>query len=328
MSMRVAHWAWLNGSGMARVAETMAASERAIGLDSRVVDVRGDPAKWDEVVDFDVHVLHTHIPDVTRRKFKAGHKFVYVPHGTPEVVFFDAIDDGTHGSYGHADGWQLMQHWLNEADAIVTFWPRHQWIIRGLCQKRTIVECAPLGVDKSFWKSGCSRGKYAGSPSLFTAENCHRIKAPFDLFVAWPEVWRNVNPEAKLHAIYLPTDQHRWFFPLVNANGCSYASFISRQSFNHEELRNAFCSVDYYVGLVAKGDFNRVCLEANACGTKTISYAGNEFSDFWVPEGDQREIAKALTSILKGDMSPREKTPVPDATETAKAMKEIYERTM
>ena len=67
-------------------------------------------------------------------------------------------------------------------------------------------------------------------------------------------------------------------------------------------------------------------LESNACGAKTISYSGNEYSDFWLPEGDQRETAKLLLGILKGDVSPREKRPVEDIKNTALAMKAIYER--
>jgi hypothetical protein len=67
-------------------------------------------------------------------------------------------------------------------------------------------------------------------------------------------------------------------------------------------------------------------LESNACGTKTISYTGNEYSDFWLPEGDQREIAKLLLSILKGDVAPREKRPVEDVSVTAQGMKALYER--
>jgi hypothetical protein len=323
--MRIAHWVWCNNSGMHRAAETMAAAEKAAGLDSVLVNVMGDAALWDTVLDADVHVCHTHIPDVFRRKAKAGHKVVYVVHGTPEHVFKSAVEEGSKKSYGHADGWQLCQNWLRTADATVTFWPRHQALWKQMSDKRTKVECVPLGVDKTFWKPMPTQGKYAGSPSLFTAENCHDIKWPLDLFIAWPWVWDRINPDARLHSVYLPNDQHRWFFPLVNRNGCSYASHITGMSFNHEQLRNAFCSVDYYIGLVRYGDFNRVSLEANACGTKTISYAGNIYSDYWVPEGDQRVIADALVDILTGKVEPRQKAAVPDMSETAAGMKAVYE---
>ena len=323
--MKVAHWVWLNKSGMARVAESMALAERAIGLDSVLVDVMGDLAKWELVHDADIHVCHTHIPDVQRRKFKAGHKVVYVAHGTPEHIFKSAVEAGLNKGYGHADSWMLTQNWLRTADATVTFWPRHQALWKSLSDRRTKVECIPLGVDRTFWKPTPSQGKFAGSPSLFTAENCHDIKWPLDLFIAWPWVIERVNPEAKLHAAYLPNNQHRWFFPLVNRNGCSYASHISGESFDHERLRNAFCSVDYYVGLVRYGDHNRISLEANACGVKTISYAGNPYSTFWIPEGDQRVMADALVDIIEGKTPPREVSQVPDISETASAMKAVYE---
>jgi hypothetical protein len=87
-----------------------------------------------------------------------------------------------------------------------------------------------------------------------------------------------------------------------------------------------FNSVDYFIGLVRYGDFNRISLEANATGVKTISYSGNPYSDFWVPEGDQREIAKVLVEILNGNVEPRKKDIVPDIEETAKGMVKIYER--
>ena len=95
---------------------------------------------------------------------------------------------------------------------------------------------------------------------------------------------------------------------------------------NQTNLRNALCSTDYFIGLVRYGDANRLSLEANACGAKMITYAGNEYSDYWLHEGDQREIAKELLAILKGDVEPRKKLQASNVMETAAAMKNIYER--
>jgi hypothetical protein len=188
------------------------------------------------------------------------------------------------------------------------------------------VDLVPLGLDKAFWKPGPSRGKFSGEPSLFTSENCHYIKWPLDLFLMWPWVYPQVNGNPCLHAAYLPTDQHRWFFPLINRNGASYASHVSPLAFQSEDLRNVFYSVDFVIGLVRYGDFNRLSLEANASGAKTISYRGNVYADFWLTEGDQREMTKELVSILNGQTEPRAKETVPDIVETAIAMKAIYER--
>ncbi len=240
-------------------------------------------------------------------------------------VFQGSVETGTNKGYGHGDGWMLVQHWLRTADAIVTFWPRHQAIWQSLCDKHTVVNCVPLGIDKSFWKPTPSRGKYSGEPSLFTGENCHYIKWPLDLFILWPWVYPHVAPNPCLHALYLPTDQHRWFFPLVNRNGASYGSHISALTFGSDDLRNTFNSVDFFIGLVRYGDFNRLSLEANSCGTKTISYRGNPYSDYWLTEGDQREMAKDLIEILNGKVEPRKKTPVPDISEPAAGMLKIYE---
>lgn len=313
----------LNKSGMHRVAESMVNAERALGLDSHLIDVYTQP---DIALDADVHVSHTHFPDAMRAKVTKPLKLVWIAHGTPEHVFDSSIEAGEKGGYGHADGWQLCTNWLRTADAIVTFWPRHQAIWKSLCDKNTIVDCVPLGVDKSFWKPMQSRGKFAGSPSLITAENPHYFKAPRDLFIAWPWVWPKLQGEATLHALYLPNSMHRWYFPLIYRNGSGYRSHISATVFDHDNLRNAFNSIDYFIGLVGKGDFNRISLEANACGIKTISYKGNPYSDFWIEEGDQRAMAAELVEILNGNRKPREKETVPDISATAEGMKKIYER--
>ncbi len=315
-----------NRSGMNRVAETMVQAERALGIDAHLCNVQeGDFTKFDHVLDADVHISHTHFPDPMRKKLTKKLKLVWVGHGTPEHVFYSAVESGATKQYGHGDGLMLMMNWLRIADARVTFWPRHQAIYQSMCDNGTKVHCVPLGVDKSFWKKMPTRGKYAGSPSVMTAENCHQIKWPLDLFMAWPWVYPNVEGNACLHALYLPNDMHRWWFPLVNRNGCSYAAHISPLTLGHEDLRNAFNSVDYYCGLVRYGDFNRISLEANASGCKTISYRGNPYSDFWITEGDQRVIAQELTDILNGKVEPRKKEEVPDSSETAKAMISIYE---
>ena len=323
--LKIRHWVMMNKSGMNRVAESIAAAEKVLGMDSEIVNCQ-DPAVFDANIDADIHVSHTHVPDYVRKKCGENFHAVWIGHGTPEHVFATSIEADANRNMGAQDGIQLMQNWLRTADAIVTFWPRHQWIYQSICDKNTIVDCVPLGVDKTFWKPVQSRGKYLGTPSLLTAENGHQIKWPLDLFIAWPSVAEAILSDARLHAEYLPNDQHRWYFPLLNRNGCSYSSVITSMVLDPENLRNAFCSVDYYIGLVRYGDHNRICLEANACGTKTISYAGNPYSDFWITEGDQRQIAQELIEILTGKVKPRDKTPVPDILDTAKAMIEIYKR--
>ena len=324
--MKIAHWVMKNNSGMHRVAESMVEAEKKQGIDAILYDVQKND-NWDASLDADVHVSHTHFPDELRKKVTKPLKVVWIAHGTPEHVFQMAVEEGQRGGYGHADGWMLCQNWLKTADAIITFWPRHQAIWKSLCDKATIVDFIPLGVDKSFWKPTPTKGKFLGEPSVFTCENAHYIKWPLDLFLMWPWVVPEVKGKLpRLHAAYLPRDVHRYFFPLVNRNGCSYSGFISQLAFSHTELLNVFNSVDYYIGLVRYGDFNRVALEANACGTKTISYKGNSYSDYWIEEGDQREMAKQLIAILNGEVEARKKEIVPDIEETAKGMIKIYER--
>jgi hypothetical protein len=79
------------------------------------------------------------------------------------------------------------------------------------------------------------------------------------------------------------------------------------------------------VGLVRYGDLNHLSMEANAAGAKTISYAGNPYAMYWIPEGDQREMARQFNAILAGDVEPRVQTPVPDVQEMAQAFLNIYE---
>jgi hypothetical protein len=296
------------------------AGEIAAGLDSVLVDSM-NAQEWDAGKGASIHVVHSHIPDGVRQK---NDKIVWVGHGTPEHVFQSSVEAGLTGGYGASDPFMLIQYWLKEADTIVTFWPRHKAIWGSLCDRNKKIHCIPMGVDKDFWKPVESRGKYAGSPSVFTAENCHYIKWPLDLFIAWPWVAKKVEG-AMLHVNYLPNDQHRFWFPLIQQNGAAYKSYISANVLGPEDLRNVFNSVDYYIGLVRYGEHNRVCLEAKASGCKIISYKGNKYADYWVDEGDQRKIAHRLISILTGKAKPRKTKEVPNLTETVEYMQRIYE---
>jgi hypothetical protein len=218
----------------------------------------------------------------------------------------------------------LMQYWLNTSDARVTLWPRHQWFYQRMVSKGAKIHCVPMGVDLEFWKGGSDLGRYAGKPSVWTAENPHEIKWPLHVFQMWPYV-RDELPEAVLHANYLPTDMHRWFFPLVNANGTSHGAHIGPFTFPKENLRSIFKSVDFFLGLVRYGDHNHLAMQANAAGARTISYPGNPYSDYWIPEGDQRLGVEELIRILKGEVEPRVKELPPDFMDTARAMAQIYE---
>lgn len=321
--MRVAHWSIGNGSGMHRVAESMAKGEREYGIDSVLVNL-DHPETFAASEDVDIHVTHTHLPKYHELR-KKGKKIVWVGHGTPENVFMSSVENGLNKGYGFGDPWMLMMFWLQHADAAVTFWPRHAEFFRSMSDRHTTVDVIPFGVEKDFWKPGHSNGKFVGKPSILTAENCHYIKWPLDLFIAWGYISPEC-PEATLHSIYLPKDQHRWFFPLVNRNGCSFSSYISGAVFSHDTLLNAFRSVDYYCGLVRYGDFNRVGLEARASGCKVISYAGNPYANYWIHEGDQRQMAEELIAIIEGKAVEREPEEVPDVRDMVAQMATIYER--
>lgn len=320
--MKVAHWVLVNGSGMHRVAETMVAGENKVGIESTLVDI-SKPATFDKHAESDIHVVHTHLP-IFRKVQKAGKRVVWVGHGTPENVFMTSVENGLNKGYGYSDPWMLMMFWLQNADAVVTFWDRHEAFYRSMSDKHRDITTIPLGIE-DFWCEGKSNGKFVGTPSVLTAENCHYIKWPLDLFIAWGHLTKDL-PDAVLHAVYLPRDQHRWFFPLVNRNGCSYSSHISGMVFDKETLRNAFRSVDYYCGLVRYGDHNRVCLEAKACGCKVISYRGNPYADYHVSEGNQVIMAAELEEILRGEIPPNVTCAVPRVEEMVSSMVAVYER--
>jgi hypothetical protein len=310
---------------MHRVAESLVEGERALGLDSFICDPT-KPDEWEPSYDADVHVCHTHIPTKIKGAATKPYRVVWVGHGTPDHVFENTIEETIRGSYGHGDGVMLLLHWLREADARVTFWPRHKAIYdRMLTKGARPTDCVPMGVDLSFWAApDPSQGKFSGEPSVFTAENPHRIKWPYDLFNAWPEI-TDEYPEAKLHCVYLARDMHRSVFPWIDANGTAFSSYISPSVFGKEWLRNAFRSSDWFVGLVRYGDLNHLSQQAAAAGAKTISYRGNPHAAYWVTEGDHREMAKELIAIFGGDVAPREDiTPVPDLRTTAEAMSRIY----
>lgn len=322
---KVCHWTIQNGSGMHRVAEELCRAERALGLDSHLVDPTL-PDQWHIAEDADIQVMHTHFPNPMRKRLSKPLRLVWVGHGTPEHVFETACQEFETGGYGHGDPIALTMHWVKEAHARVTFWPRHAWIYdQMLTTGARKTDVLPMGVDLAFWKDGGTTiGKFAGEPSVFTAENPHRIKWPYDLMTAWPTVCKTFV-DAKLHAVYLPRDMHRAFFPWFNQLGTSFDAYISPGVFEKSWLKNAFRSCDYTVGLVRYGDLNHLSMQANAAGATTISYPGNEYADFWIPEGDQRLIASELVAIFNGEREKRKKLAVPDVSETAKAFRSIYE---
>lgn len=322
--LAVRHLSLTNGSGLHRVAESLAKAETALGLDSTLVDTN----LHDETmasVDADIFVVHSHLPPVVSAKRKKSSRIVYVGHGTPDHIYQSSVEEAERGGYGHADPLMLLQHWLKVADARVTFWERHKWIYdQMLSTGARPTDCIPMGVDLAFWQDGrASEGKFAGEPSLFYGENPHYIKWAYDLMTALPTIAK-AHPGVMLHSVYQVRDHHRALFPWFNALGASFHSHIAHGTFAKPWLRNAFKSTDFVVGLVRYGDLNHLSMEANAAGAVTVSYPGNPHSDYHVSEGDQRGLARELIEILSGDRAPRAKTPVPDISETAASMLNIY----
>lgn len=318
--MKIVHWTLKNESGLHRMAEELSAHEKSTGQNSLCLD--GDnPAEIPQGLDADIHVIHGHLPDAADTP---GARTVFVAHGTPENGFISSINDSA-GGHGAPDAFMSALYRLQTSDAVVTFWPRHQAILESMMDKGRTVACIPMGIDLAKWQRRPSRGKWAGAPSLLSAENCHPIKWPLDLFIAMAWAMQRIRT-LRLHCFHVPLDQQRWWSALTFRNGTAYRSFMAASTLNPEGLVNAFGSVDYYIGLVRYGDFNRIGLEAAAAGCPVIAYRGNDFADYWIDEGDQRVIAEQLVMILQGDIPKREIRAVPDISETAEAMAAIYER--
>ncbi len=328
--MHIAHWSLTNGSGLHGVASSLCEAEQRAGLTSVLLDSTVETPAWEAALEADVHVVHSHLPNPVQdrlRRMGRTAKTVWIGHGTPDHVFQSSVEYAQSGGYGHPEPLMLMNHWLQRADAVVTFWERHQWIYQRYVDRHTVVDCIPLGVDTAFWCPGESRGKFDGAPSVFTAENPHYIKWPYDLVTLWAEVAEALpRGMAKLHGIYLPRDMHSVFYPWLYRLDASYYGFFSPMTFDRDGLRNAFRSTDYTIGLVRYGDLNMLSLQANASGATTISYRGNPHADYWITEGDQRDMARELIAICSGHVEPRAKAPVQDIRETATAMQAIYER--
>lgn len=329
--MKVVHFTSYNASGMNRVAESIVTAERAAGLDSHLLNI-AEQSDWEVALDADVHVSHTHFPDFKDgksflRMLKKPAKIVAFFHGTPEFVFTDTVNSFKRDRHWGGDGLQMLYHWLKTADARVTFWPRHQAIYQQLVDRGTEVDCLPLGVDSAFWAGGTSKGRWAGDPCVFSAENPHHIKWPLDLITAWSWIYPQLE-NASLSLGYVAEDLHRQFAPWITNTGAGYGMRWSASYWNPADLRDIFKSVDFFTGLVRYGDFNHLSLQAAASGLKTVSYRGNPYADYWVTEGDQRVLAAELLDIFRGNATPRAKSSVPEIAETVAALAPIYERVL
>lgn len=296
-------------------------------MDSELIDI-AQPEQWEGAEWADIHVLHTDVPEAFRAKVTKPYKLVFVAHGTPEHVMEVTIENHARPGYGIANGWSGLRHLVKEADAVVTFWDRHRWFYQSLVPKERKIHCVPMGVDVAFWQGGDPAAAtparhFAGAPAVWMSENQARIKWAMDVLMCWPEVLKQVRL-ARLHAHNIHFGLHQFFIDLANSNGAAYGSYLSAATYPHEGLRDIWKGFDFFLSPVRYGDHNCVFLQAAATGLKTISYVGNVYADYWIPEGDQREMANALVAIFKGEVQPRSKLPVPTLEDMGAAMIGVY----
>lgn len=334
--LRIAHWTLINGpSGLHHMAVAMSEADRRLGHDSALVDVE-KPETWlsGHAIDADLHVVHTRFPDIqwSRIKNRTGTlpKTVFVSHGIPEWNMELALNqfniDGAEVYYPH-DYWMLTRHWMRVADAFVVLNPRQQAIYETMAQKGRIIDCVPMGVDTAFWAGGAKSARFEGQPAVWMSENQSRIKWALDVFTAWPFVLRD-HPQAFLHAHYIVFDMQRFLVDFANSNGCAYRANITARTFSHESLRTMWTGFDFNLATTRYGDNTVLTMQAEAAGLKTISYPGNAYASYWMPEGDQRVMAKTLSAIFAGDVPMRVKEPVPSLEEMGRAMEAVYARVL
>jgi hypothetical protein len=297
----------------------MAAGDIANGLDAILCDTE-KPETWDQGMDADVHVVHSHCPDkISMDKSK---KVVIIQHGSPEHIFEISVQQGIQNIYAAGDSFALISFFLRRANAIVTFWPRHESIWKTMTDRP--VYCIPMGIDRNFWAKVEGIPPLSGEPAIFTAENAHNVKWPLDLFFLWPLLTERFC-NARLHSVNIPTDQHRWWWPLSYMNTARYTMFMSAMRLDAPNLKNYLSAAPFYYSPVHYGDHNRLSMESAACGCKIISFTGNEYAHYWVREGDHRTQLEDLTNILNGTTQAREPLQVPTTKEMSTKMKEIYE---
>lgn len=330
--MKIIHWTMKNGSGMNQVAASMVRAELAIGVDSRLMDCF-DPKQvgWEIALDADIHVNHTNIPEkIGKLSFQKActkpFRFVFPVHGTPEHVFESTIKDAEQNGYNTGTSYAHHQAGMQDADAVVTFWERHQWLYKLALDKHTPVDLVPMGVDLDFWAAGKSVGKYAGEPSFLSCENQHPFKWSFYILRMWRAV-RQELPHAILHVGNVPGGAQRFVDAMAARYGCANGAVYGSWQYSHDNLRNILRSVDFYVSPVRYGDHNRMSLEAAAAGCKVISYPGNLYADYWIHEGDDRKACADLVAIGRGDVEPlATKLPAPSLNDMARGMVNVYER--
>jgi hypothetical protein len=331
--VKIRHWSIMNQSGMHHLAQAVADGERRLGHDALVVDA-SDDGPWADptVLDADVHCIHSRWRPGAQQAIRAqtgrDPKLVFYSHGIPEHLIELSVQEFLVKDIPEPqDLWAFTRYWLKEADAFVVFSPRQAVLYNTMLSRGQEVDLVPLGVDLTFWERGPEDApRLRGTPSVWMSENQHRIKWALDMFFAWPLVARAL-PTVHLHAHFIPYDVQRFLVDIVNANGAAFNATVTQKFYPHDALRTFWKGCDFMLATTRYGDNTCLTMQAEAAGLKTISYPGNQYASFWVPEGDQRVIADQLTGILMGMIPPREdKLPVPDLTDMAASTLAIYDR--
>lgn len=327
--MKIRHWVVQDSSGMSHLALAVAEGERRLGHDVDLVDATSQSSCRDpRHVDADVHCVHSQcgLADLAYIRDLMGRapRVVFYSHGIPEDTLTLSVNDVLLKERpGVEDIWGLTRYWLARADAFVVFNARQQALFQSMGR---VVDCVPFGVDTEFWADGPRQvPRLKGAPAVWTGENQSRTKWALDAILAWPFVVAQV-PEAHLHAHYIPFELHRWFVDIANTNGASYSATITPKYWNHPSLRELWRGCDFLWATTRYGDPTCLSQQAEASGLKVISYAGNPYASYWVPEGDQRVLAEHVVAIVRGEVAPRDKTPIPTLDAMARETVKVYER--
>jgi len=334
--MKIVHAVQMNQSGMHRLAQNMVVAEQALGNDSMLIDAKHE-GQWalPQVLNADLYVIHSIFPKGARHLIETAQnrkvKTVFVAHGIPEYAMDEAVKAFEQAQASQAesfgDVWFLLRHWLKEADAFVTFNPRHAALYDRMVPSERKVDVVPMGVDRAFWSAPCVAEPMLGNPCVWMSENQNRIKWALDTIIAWPFVM-DALPEAHLHAHWIPLDLHRFFIDLANANGAAYGATIDSLHFTHQRMKELWQTAHFILSPTRYGDITLLAMEANAAGRPLITYKGNEYAQFWLEEGDQRRMAEQLVAIFKGEVKARPVLQAPDLSDMGRAMLAVYARVL
>ena len=90
MALKTAHWTLVSEAGSYWVAKSLVKTEKKLGIDSNLCNYE-TPEKHLDMYDADIHVIHSHLPDIIKIKNTKPLKTVWIGHGSPEHILQNSM---------------------------------------------------------------------------------------------------------------------------------------------------------------------------------------------------------------------------------------------